>query len=162
MGQKGTTMIELIIALSITVLVMWVLVYSYLAVMDVFGSEVSKTDIEIEGSRAMSIVSKEIRELNEIQSGSATAITFWGRDLNGNGTKEAGEIITYSWDGTPGGSLVRTVAGAGKPIARLVWDFSITYDNPSPALAKQLSIKIVNASGDRFSTKESTIAPRNL
>ena len=155
-------MIELIIALSITVFVMVVLVYSYVAAVDVFRGEMDTTDIEIESSRAMEIMSREIRELNEIHSAAGSSVTFWGKDLNMNGTQEANEIITYSWDGTPGGDLVRTAASAQKPIARHVNSFAVTYDSPTVSSVKKIDIKIVTGSGDRLSTKESSITPRNL
>jgi len=162
MKQKGTTMIELIIALSITVFVMVVLVYSYIAVIDVFRGEMDTTDIEIESSRAMEIMVREIRELNTIQSAASSSITFWGKDLNLNGTADTGEIITYSWDGTAGGNILRTVAGAQKPIARHVNSFVITYDNPAVALIRKVDIKVVTGNGNRLSTKDSSITPRNL
>lgn len=162
MKQKGTTMIELIIALSITVFVMVVLVYSYLAVVDVFRGEMDTTDIEIESSRAMEVMSREMRELNQIQAAASSSITFWGKDLNMNGTQETNEIITYSWDGIAGGDLVRTTNGVQKPIARHVNSFVISYDNPTVALIKKIDLKIVTGSGDRLSTKESSITPRNL
>ncbi len=155
-------MIELIIALSITVLVMGVLVYSYIAVVDVFRGEVDTSGIEIESSRAMEIMSKEMRGLNEIQSATGTSITFWGKDLNTNGTKEANEIITYSWDGTPKGELLRTVSGQQHPIARNVNAFEITYDSVLLPSIKKIDIKVVTGSGDQLSTKESTVTPRNL
>ena len=162
MKQKGTTMIELIIALSITVFVMIVLVYSYLAVVDVFGGEMDTSNIEIESSRAMEIMSREIRQLNQIQAASSNFITFWGKDLDMDGSSEANEIITYSLNGSSDMSLLRTVAGAQKPIALHVKSFVLTYDNPTISLIKTVSIKIVTGSGDRLSTKESTVTPRNL
>lgn len=155
-------MIELIIALSITAFVMIVLVYSYLAVVDVFGGEMNTSNIEIESSRAMEVMSRELRELNEIQAAASSSITFWGKDLNMNGTKEANEIITYSWNGASDGNLVRTVSGAQKPIAQHVNNFAVAYDNSTLTLIKKIDIKVVTGSGDRLSTKESTITPRNL
>ena len=160
-NKKGFTLIELVGTMSILVIVMVVLVYTFLAGQAVFNNEKNTSDCFVEASKAIELMSKEIRSGIVVNSASSTSITFWYSDLDNDLTSEASEIITYSWGGTIGGNLVRTLNGASYNISRNVSSFNLTYDNATAANIKSISMKLSNTFGGKTVTIESTSELRN-
>lgn len=152
----------MLIAISISALVVGTLVAAYLAGAGLFRSEVNISSIQLEAGRAVNTMSKEIANCLEVESASQTSLSVWLKDLNSNGTKEASETVTYFWDGTSGGNLMRTLSSNSQILSKYVKNFMLTYDNPSISQIKMVTISLTNSQGGEISTLESSIRIRNL
>ena len=160
--RKAFTLFELLMVMMILVIVMGAAVAAFIAGAQVMNTEMNTTDNLIEANRGMDNMSGDMRNALDISAATATSITFWGYDNNGNGSKEASENITYSWDGTANGNLIKTTAGTSFKVCRNVKNFTLTYDNGTISLIKQINIKLSVSQGPDISTLETTVKPRNL
>ena len=162
MNKKALTLIELLMVMLMLFLVMGTLITAFLAGASVFNTELNMTDVMIEANRGMDLASRELRNSLEITSATSTSISFWGEDINSNGTKESAEVISYAWDGTANGELVRTAGGTPSAISRNVNGFELSYNSPSVSSIDEVTIKLTIARGAEYATLESTVKPRNL
>jgi hypothetical protein len=141
---------------------MVVIFYAFTASMHIFTTEISRTDTSIEAHRAMERMTVELRESLQIISAESTSVSFWNNDLNGDGTVEANEIVTYSWTGAPQGFINRTIQTATQEISTGITNFSLTYNDPDPSNVNFITILIVAQNGSVVSTLESSVDCRNL
>lgn len=160
--KKGITLIELSIALALSVGIMGILVLAYVAGSRLFNSEMDRSAAFLEANKAISSLRGDLRSCIELTSATATSISFWADDLNSNGTKEAGEIYAYSWDGTPGSPLIRTISGSGTMMAKDIKYFLLTYNSGSLASTTQVDIKVTAGTGENAATFESSVKLRNI
>jgi len=161
-SKKAVTLIELIIAMAISVFILGVLVASYIAGTSIFNSEMDRSAAFLEANKGISTLRIDLRNCLELTSAASTSISFWAQDANSNGSKEAAEIFTYSWNGTPGSSLIKTVSGTNTMVAKNISNFNLTYDSASLASIRQVNIKIASSSGKDIATLESSVKLRNL
>lgn len=143
------------------VLVLFVLVTAYLAAGKVFNTENNISGTTIEATRAMDTMEEEIRNSLGIQTANSRTLTYWMTDTNGDGTFESNEIVTYSWDGTAGDSLLRTSNGTVETLAKNVANFNLSYDSVVLANITMVTIDLTVSAGSSFTTLESTINLRN-
>jgi len=160
MKNKGFTLLEAIIAMSVLMLAIAVVFYGYISVAKIFTEEMADTDIMIETTRPIEQMTKELRNSLQIISSTSHSVTFWHSDTNDNGTMEAGETISYSWAGTPGGDLIKTVSSDAFIVANSVRDFTLTYTTSLGATLINCSITV--SKGGKTSTAEASIKCRNL
>ncbi len=142
-------------------LVLFVLVTAYLAIGKVFNTENNISGTTIESTRAMDRMEEEIRNSLGIQTAGTRTLTYWMTDTNGDGTFESNEIVTYSWDGTAGGKILRTCNSTAETLAKNVTNFNLSYDSAVLANITMVTIDITVAAGSSFSTLESTVNLRN-
>jgi len=161
-NRMSVTLIELIIAMAISVFILGVLVASYIAGTSIFNSEMDRSAAFLEANKGISVLRIDLRNCLELTSAASASISFWAQDANSNGSKEAGEIFMYSWNGTPGSPLIKTVSGANTMVAKNISSFNLTYDSASLASIKQVNIKIASSSGRDVATLESSVKLRNL
>lgn len=162
MTRKGVTLIELIIAMTISVAILGVLVTAYVAGNKLFNSEMNRSASFLEATKAVNTLRMDLRSCLEVTSATATGISFWADDLNSNGTREAGETYAYAWNGTPGSSLTRTVSGNSTMIAKNIRSFLLTYNSGTLASITQVTIKVTAGNGQDAATLESTVKLRNI
>lgn len=163
MGKKrGVTLIELVIALTISVGIMGILVVTYVAGSRIFNAEMDRSASFLEANKAVNALRSDLRSCLELTNASSASISFWAEDLNSNGTKEAGEIYAYSWNGTPGSPLIRTVSGNNTMVAKNIHNLLFTYNSGSLSSITQVDIKIVAGTSVNIATFESSIKLRNI
>ncbi len=124
--QRAFTLIEVVLASAITaILLLAVQSVIILAAHAVPGSQ-SKLTTLTGAVETLAELDADLAFATNITSRSATAITFQVADRTGNGTPET---ITWSWDGTLGGTLYRTFnSNPAVAMASNVQAFSLTYD----------------------------------
>ncbi len=141
---------------------MVVIFYAFTASMRIFTSEMSEADTSLETHRAMERMTKELRGALQIVSAEASSITFWYNDLNGDGTMEANETVTYSWTGASPGYINRTVQTSTQEVSSGIMNFSLTYNDPDPSNINFITIFMAAQNGSTMSTLESSVDCRNL
>jgi len=145
-------------ALSIAIVVIF---YAFQESMKIFSSELSESDVQFETNKAMGRMTRELKNGLEITSAGATSISFWWKDLNGNGTREAAETVTYTWSGGTFEVLNRTQGSSTVIIANSIKGLSLTYDSVLPN-TKLITIRITALKGTLLGTLESSVKCRNL
>ena len=158
--KPGHTVLELIIASALIAIVVAVIYLTYNVGIKIFSSEVLRSDILGEGTRALERMGNELRGALKINSAGSQNLTFWYKDLNSNGSQEASETITYSWSGTPQDSLLRTVVSQSETLSNNIQSFSFTYDNPSDI--NLVTITLTVKKGEEEKMLKSSIKLRNL
>ena len=148
--------------LAILSIAMAVIFYAFTASMHIFTSEMSEADASLEAHRAMERMTKELRGALQIVAASGTSVTFWYSDLNGDGTREANETVTYSWTGASQGYINRTVQTSTQEISIGIQNFLLTYNDPSPPNINLIKIFMSAQNGSTVSTLESSVDCRNL
>lgn len=158
--SRGVTLLELVIAMSVLSIAMVVLFYAFTVSMNIFSSELSEADSSMSINTSLERMTKELRGALEIVSPGSTSISFWYKDLNGNGTREANETLVYSWTAGTQETLYRTTSAGSYILAYNVKSLQFTYDNPSAP--KVVNIRITVKKGGNISTLESSVKSRNL
>ncbi len=161
-NRKSVTLIELSIALVLSVGILGVLVMAYVTGTRLFTSEMGTSSAFLEANKAMNSLRTDLRSCLALTNATSTSISFWADDLNTNSSMEANEIYHYSWNGTPGSPLLRTAAGSSVMMAKDIRLFSLTYDSGSLASITQVHIKIAAGTGNNIATLESSVKLRNI
>ncbi len=155
-SNKGFTIFELILAMSISIIMIAMIVSIYSISLRLFSQVLSRSDVFWNGQLAMNRMTTEIRESLMVTDPGAGNISFWWKDFNLNGTSESGEIVTYSLSGN---NLIRSSGGASQNIAGgvsfLGFDYNIT---PRPRL---VTITLRLNSANEAATIESKAKVRN-
>ncbi|MFC1568258.1 PilW family protein [Candidatus Margulisiibacteriota bacterium] len=125
---KGLTLIELVLAITLSLVALMVVAVSYSVSVRSFTSEMSRSDIFQDGQRALETITEELRESLGVTAAGSDNIRFWWKDLNENTTLEADEVVEYSLSGQ---TLIRTLGSTPEPVARNVSAFSLDYDVPA-------------------------------
>lgn len=154
-GRQGFTLLEMYMTMTILVLVVGVLVFTFLAGQTVFNNEKNISDASLETARAVNLMSNEIRSGKQVTTASTTSFIFT-RDTGGTS-----EVISYSWNGVAGGNLVKTTGGNSMIISKNVTNFNLTYNSATLSNIETVTIKLTNAFGNQMVTAESSVNMRN-
>jgi Tfp pilus assembly protein PilW len=127
-GKKGITLIELVIAIAISLVAFLVVAVSYSVGLRSFTQEMSRSDILLDGQKGLESITEELRECLNITSAGSNSVTFWWRDLNENETMDAGEVVSYAVSSQV---LRRTRGSTVEPVAKNVSVLRLNYDNPA-------------------------------
>ncbi|MFH1347990.1 MAG: prepilin-type N-terminal cleavage/methylation domain-containing protein [Candidatus Margulisiibacteriota bacterium] len=125
-ARQGVTLIELVLAMAISLVALLIVVLGYNIGTKTFTQETSRSDFFWEGSRGVQTVTEELRGCLELTSADSDSISFWWEDLNDNSTMEANEVVDYSVSNQ---ILVRTQGTETKPLVHNVISFDLTYDD---------------------------------
>jgi len=158
--QKGFTLIEAIISMAMIAIVLIIIFIAFTIGLRTFVIEQSQSDVTFEINQGISFLKRDLRGALEIVSAEPASITFWYKDLNGNSIREANETLNYSWSGTPGDSLIRSIGSDGRPVANYVYNFELSYDTPGDI--KIVNVKLVIQKESIINTAESSVSLRNL
>ncbi|MCK4994889.1 MAG: prepilin-type N-terminal cleavage/methylation domain-containing protein [Candidatus Omnitrophica bacterium] len=173
-GNKGFSLIELLIVLSILGIVLFP-IYEFLrqgALSWQLGE--NKTEVVQNARIGLDKMCDEIKHAREIYSSSPSLIHFWWKDLNEDDVADGNEILTYSWSGISNDDLTRKFDSEAQstPIANYVDDFQLEYFNAAGVqtmtleeivfMTADLKIKKTTLSHDYISQMRKSIAPRNL
>ncbi|MFH0887521.1 MAG: prepilin-type N-terminal cleavage/methylation domain-containing protein [bacterium] len=159
---KGLTLVELLISMAVMSLLFLVIFETFSTAFKIYSGETSRTDNLAEANRAMDTMQKELRFAREMRSAAATNVSFWYFDENSNSTSEASEIITYSWNGTAGGDIIRAKGTSSNILAKKVQSFGITYNSGTLANIRTITLSLQIKEGDESIYLHSTVRPRNL
>ena len=160
MRNKGITLIEALIAMAVLAIAMAAVFYGYIVVANIFTEEMSESDILTEINKPLEQMTSEIRNTLQIVVPASHDITFWYKDLNNNSLRDADETISYSWDETAGGDIIKTEGSSSYIVASGVHDFTLTYNSTADATFVTISITI--GKGNKVGTLESSVQCRNL
>jgi prepilin-type N-terminal cleavage/methylation domain-containing protein len=158
----GFTLIESIMVMAMLSIMMVVIFYAFSASMSIFSGEISEADASLEAHRAMERMTKDLRGSLQIVAANSTSITFWNSDINGDGTMEANELVTYSWTGTSEGYINRTIQTSTREISTGIMRFALTYNDPSLEAIRVITILMTAKKGSNVCTLESSVDGRNL
>ncbi|MBU0672466.1 MAG: hypothetical protein KJ732_05515 [Candidatus Margulisbacteria bacterium] len=154
--SKGFTILEFVLATSLSLMVIGVVVSAYIVSMRVFNQQISQSDIFWDGHRAVETMTKEIRECLEVTSAEASTITFWWKDLDGSTTRDANETVSYALANQ---NLRRTIGSTSRGIANNVTSLSFAYNtNPNPSL---VTVTVTLSRQGETTTVESKARIRN-
>ena len=157
MSKQGMTLMETIMAMALMSILGGLFVYMYVASTRVFQSEFSRSELRGSGSTALERIGGILREARALDQITATSVTVW-QDLNTNANREVDEIIQFSWSGTPGDPLLKTVNAQSVPFLKGVQSFTFSYDVTS----KNFQIDALTSQGDSQKSFSSKIHARNL
>ena len=160
MGEKGFTLLELIIAMALITMVMAAVFMGFSVALRLFVEEMDRSNIYIEADRGISRMTKELLGAKEIVSASSREVTFWLADVNADGLRQDGETVRFAWEGTAESALNRIVSSEVLPISYDVIDFTLGYDNPLGP--KLINIELTTGKGTNFVTLESSVKLRNI
>jgi prepilin-type N-terminal cleavage/methylation domain-containing protein len=158
--SKGFTLLELMISMAVLSLAIAAVFYIYVETTKIFTDELTDSDMNFQTGKAMDRMSRELQQALKITSKSSTGITFWYQDTNNNGTREAGETVTYSWVGGTTEAIYRTVVSTTERIANNINKLDLSYDNA--ASPEMVTISITGRINSTVSTIESSVKFRNL
>jgi Tfp pilus assembly protein PilW len=161
-SKRAVTLIELSIALILSVGILGVLVIAYVTGTRLFNAEMGRSSSYMEANKALNSLRTDLRSCLALTSASATGISFWAEDFNANSSMEANEIFSYSWNGTPGSPLIRTISGSSTMMAKDIQSLALTYDNASLASITEVSIKVAAGTAGNIATLESSVKLRNI
>lgn len=122
--RGGYALLELIISAAAASVLMVGLASTLLISGHAFDG-VGQTSDRLRAIAAQADLASDLSEATSIRARSAAAITFTVPDRDGDGLEE---ILSYSWDGVPGGEMLRS-RNTDPPLSILsgVNDFQLTY-----------------------------------
>lgn len=141
-------------------LVVAVIIMAFIISLRLFSEELSTADLKYEAGTAMERMIKELRGAKEIVSAEAALVSFWWKDLNENLSREADETVAFSWDGTPGNPLFRSIGTDSVKINNHVHYLLFSYVIPSDIEIINISLTVLE--GQNIYTSESSVKLRNL
>ncbi len=157
--SSGFTIMEMIIVMAFLAIAMTAVFYGFNAAMDIFNMEMYESDSAIEAHRGMEHITKELQNCLAITTPGVRYITFWYQDYNGNGTIDANELVSYTWDATAQ-FLNRTQSSSTFAVAKGVTFFALTYD--VTADINLITVWITTKKNTGVTTLESSVRARNL
>ncbi len=172
-NRKGLTLFEMLIALLITSLLSGTITFIFVSLLKGWDYQSRRLDVKLETSRSLDTVIHDLKETLSITTAENRNITIWFRDTDLDGVQDAGEVVTFSWDGVSGSSLTRTQV-TSKIIANYITNFQLNYfdeDNeelPSPVNPqserdeiKLITVTIASSKGSETVTLRSNAKLRN-
>ncbi len=126
LSRRGITLVELVIAMAISLAILFVLYAAYFAGVRSFNQEMNRFDLFWDAYRGLDDITDRIRNCDDVISTEADSINLW-LDSDHNGNMEAAELIGYSLSGN---KLMRTMGSESRPIVDNVEAFMLEYDNP--------------------------------
>jgi|GEM_PF-1072769 len=127
LSRRGITLVELVIAMAISLALLLVLYAAYFAGVRSFNQEMNRFDIFWDAYRGLDDITNRIRNCDNLISAEAENIHLW-LDENADGSMEASELISYFLSGN---KLMRTRGEESRPIVDNVETFMLEYDSPS-------------------------------
>lgn len=156
--SKAFTLIEAMISMIALTIALGLIFSAFLAVMQIFTSEMSDTDVSMSSHKPIEMMAGELRGALEIISTSTESVSFWYKDLNSDSTREASETVTYTWLPTRE-AIFRSVSTSTVRIASNITNMNLTY---SGTPVTQITIKVTARLGTSINTLESSVKCRNL
>lgn len=157
---RAFTLLESIMTIALISGIIAVAVMAFTVSAGIFSSELASSALKHKTKNSMERMTRELRGALQIISAEPSGVTFWWRDTNFNSTAEADEIVSFSWNGSPGGDLIRTSAGMPFIMMRDVAGLNFSYD--SPGNIEVITITLTGAKNNIISTIESSVKLRNL
>ncbi len=106
---SGFTLIEMVISVAIISILMTAIASAILLTSKAIPSQDSPGDAALKATKALARLNEELQSVRFFTEATSTAMTIIVPDQNGDGDAEQ---IRYSWSGTAGDPLVRTLNGS--------------------------------------------------
>ncbi len=169
---NGFTILEMSLSLIGFSILIGVTVFPFVVVLKETESTLARNDLREDAILAVERLSRDLNEAHEITSAQARSITLWWQDTNGNGVRDANELITFSWDGVVGNPFIRSSVD----IAFHVNSFSLSYRDvnnsvltPAPDLTliqrdsiRRVEAQLTLSDQSEQMTVVTAVMPRNL
>ncbi len=187
-NEQGFTMVELVVALTISLVLMGIAVKIFLVQQKAYNVQEQLSEMQQNIRAAMDMIVRETKMAGynptEASFNGITYDTSQLRilaDLDGNGAATStNEDITYSYDGTDS-QIVRDIGAGGQPVAENIQSFTFDYldangtSTTDTDAIRQIKITItgrtakvdpdlkrVNGVGYRYGTLSAFVTPENL
>ena len=121
--ERSFTLLELLIAVSLVSVLLGALWTVYDCGSSVFYSQETRSRIKGEAGRALSAMSRELRQASSITNAQAANLTY-SADVDNNGVPE---LVQYAWSGVSGSPLNRVVSSLITPLIGSVNIVSFSY-----------------------------------
>lgn len=170
-GKSAITLIELLIVVALISFLVGAIGSIFYAGSRIFYNQWSRTGIKGEVSRAFLSLSQELRQSTSVVTATATTLSFT-LDSDNDGVNET---LQYSWSGTAGNPLNRTVVlpapSYTTPAVSTVQSLAFSYYDGSNNLlglpvtvsqVKRVDMNITVADRDETFTLNTTQKLRNL
>lgn len=172
MNKKGFTLAELTIATFLFAVLMGTIAFVFIVVLREFSSTQIRSSLRQDAVTAFKRLTRELGEAEEITFAQDNSVSFWWQDTDGDDLRDSSELVTFSWDGTPGTALTRDSVN----LAFNVENFQISYYDlnssllsPSPDLSlvdrdsiRRLDVQLKLSEEDEEVELLTSIIPRNL
>ncbi|MFH1201552.1 MAG: hypothetical protein V1674_01520 [Candidatus Omnitrophota bacterium] len=169
--KSGITLVELLIVMGVTSVFLVGVTYIFLTIWQAWGYQVDREESGQEAFLASEKMTKELRGLLNVTSADSLFIEFYC-DLNDNGIPEADELITYSWSGVSGASLIKSWGKNTSILAHNVESFNFAYFNVNnlglitpvgtPSTIRRISFNLKTKIKDETISLRTEARPRNL
>lgn len=181
MGQKGITLIELIVVMAIAGIIGWLVVSSFINLNDTLFDQEKTVDLQSAGRETIDRMVRVLREaglnplededINGIEEATTSKLrVVLDRNLNGEIDEGAEERVTFKFEN---GSLWRCFdeGSAAEHCAEMndtVEELTFSYDPPPPAAVQAIEIKLslrvdkAKKRGDINRVFTTTVRGRNL
>ena len=172
--NKGFTLVEVLLTLLILSFVLFP-IYEFLrlgALSWEFGE--NRTEAVQNTRIGLDKMCDEIKHARELYTVNQTQIRFWWKDLNDDDIADPDEILSYSWSGISGDSLMRQFDSetSSSPLALNIDNFELVYYDQTGAqtsdpnlvtfLKATLKTRITKRNNDYTSVMTKSVTPRNL
>lgn len=168
----GFTILELMMGIVLFGILVGAVTYVFVTVLKEFSNTKIRSDLRQDGVIALERLTRELNQAGIVTSAQENLVSFWWQDADGDDLPDSSEIVTFSWNGTPGTPLRRGNAN----LAYSVEDFQIRYRDlnnkslsPSPDLSlverdsiRRLDVILKLQRADQDITLLTSIIPRNL
>jgi hypothetical protein len=123
--RQGITLLELVLAMAISLAILAVIMVAYFAGVRTFTQEMSRFDIFWDAHKALDAVTDDIRNCDDVISSEADSINLWC-DLDADTTMEANEYVSFYLSDQ---KLMRTLSGESRLVVDNVESFVLEYDD---------------------------------
>lgn len=159
--NKGITLIDLLIIMSLTAVLLPIIIGIYMSITKIYATEDTRSKLRTDMARAMNRLTEELRKAKSITINGDKMLGFWV-DENGNKIRETSETIIYSWYGVSSEALYRTVNSVMEKIIPTVTKFTITYDSTKLANIRMIDIQLTAKYKDATYSLSTKVRPRNI
>ncbi|UCD15790.1 MAG: hypothetical protein JSV34_01715 [Candidatus Omnitrophota bacterium] len=170
--KSGFTLTDLLLSIILFSILIGAVGFTFVVILRQLRSTDIRSNLRIDALTAVQRLTRELNDAREITSAQDKSVSFWWQDTDSDNVRDAGELVTFSWDGTAGTSLKRD----GVNLAFNVESFGIDYRNlnnarliPSPDLSivqrdsiRRLDIQLKTSDEDEEITLLTSVIPRNL
>jgi hypothetical protein len=118
------TLVELVLALSLSFSIITLVVTAYLVGLRVFQEKVANLETFQEGSRGMEWFIRDIRQSRQVISAEAQSVSLWLMDADSDQIMDPDELVTY---GRQGDKLMRSTLADSQLIAAQITSLAFSY-----------------------------------
>jgi len=134
----------MLIVTAVSGILVALVVFAYLTAALIFDQELRRSDVFWAGQQAAKTMTEELKKCLAVTDPQANRITFWWRDVDGDSSLEASELITYAVSSE---SLLEISSSGSRGLANHVRALNFTYDDTTGPKFVAVTLTLSNESG---------------